>query len=282
MAAIGPGSRSRLQQTKETWAMRRCSFGLFFGLAVLISGTGQAATVVFSASGATAADIQGTVDGVRTALGNLNPNQPQNFPDGRREVNWDGVPDAISDPNPFPGDTFNSGNPGTARGIEFVPTGISTGLEVSASAASGIPPEFGMPDFLTVFSPQKLFRSTGGSTIDTLFFDPSDQVTPATTRGLAVIFTGLPGLADPTMTFYSFTGSILAQESVAITAAAGLSVLGVIFDDPLVARVAIDTGGSAVMDDFIYGEPAPIPLPGGLPLLGLGLATLLALRRRVA
>jgi hypothetical protein len=260
--------------------MRKQIFAAAFGCALLASTAGQAITV-FSDSGATAADIQAAVDGFRDALGTLNGNLPQNFAGGRREVNWDAVPEAISDPNAFPGNTFNSPNPGTARGIEFAPTGASSGLQVSALAASGNP-EFGTPDDFTVFSPEKLFRTVGGTTLDTFFFDPSDQVTPATTTGLGVVFTGLPSALAPTMTFFNLAGAVLAEESVEITDVAGLAFLGLLFDDAAVARVAIDLGDSAVMDDFIYGEPSPIPLPAGLPLLGLALASLVALRRRPA
>ena len=49
-----------------------------------------------------------------------------------------------------------------------------------------------------------------------------------------------------------------------------LSFFGIVFDDPLIARVRITTGESrpgpdddkkdiVMMDDFIYGEPQPLP-----------------------
>jgi hypothetical protein len=50
---------------------------------------------------------------------------------------------------------------------------------------------------------------------------------------------------------------------------ASLSFFGIVFDDPVIARVRITTGDTApdpddggkqdivVMDDFIYGEPEP-------------------------
>lgn len=258
--------------------MRTCAFGLFLGCAVLASGVAQAATVV-SFSGETAADIQGTVDDYRAALGDINPFVPENFAGGRREVNWDGVPDVVSEPTAFPANGFNSGNPGTARGIEFRPSGTSTAVEVSASGTSGVTEEFGNPDGFTVFSPAKLFRSVGGSTSDTLFFDPSDQVTQATTQGLGVVFTGSESDNAPSMTYYDTKGDVLAQESVSITSPGGLAFLGVLFDDAVVARVAIDLGDAAVMDDFIYGEPSPVPLPAGLPLIGVAFAALGLLRR---
>jgi hypothetical protein len=62
----------------------------------------SAAPVVFEASGASPADIQASVDDFRAFLGVLNPNVPGSFPSGRREINWDGVPDAFSAPNNLP------------------------------------------------------------------------------------------------------------------------------------------------------------------------------------
>ena len=69
--------------------------------AVILLGPALAAAapVVFEASGATPDDIKPSVDAFRDALGTLNPNQPGSFPSGRREINWDGVPDAFSAPN---------------------------------------------------------------------------------------------------------------------------------------------------------------------------------------
>src|ERR671911_323863 len=79
-----------------------------------------AAPVVFEASGANAADIQAAVDGFRGFLGALNPNVPGSFPDGRREINWDGVPDAFAAPNNFPANFFNANSP---RGVVFFTPG---------------------------------------------------------------------------------------------------------------------------------------------------------------
>jgi hypothetical protein len=90
------------------------------------------AAATFSASGANPAAIQATVDAFRTPLGTLNPNVIGSFGTGRREINWDGVPDALSAPNNVPANFFNVNSP---RGVIFGTLG--TGFEVSASAASG-------------------------------------------------------------------------------------------------------------------------------------------------
>src|SRR6266849_9681890 len=89
----------------------------------------HAAAITFSASGANPAAIQATVDAFRTSLGTLNPNVIGSFGTGRREINWDGVPDALSAPNNLPADFFNVNSP---RGVVFATAG--SGFEVSGNA----------------------------------------------------------------------------------------------------------------------------------------------------
>src|SRR4051794_22844622 len=111
----------------------RWSGALFIAFVVPSIASAQ----VFSASGPNAAAIQGTVDGFRANLGTLNPNVAGSFGSGRREINWDGVPDAASAPNPFPANFFNVNSP---RGVVFSTPG--SGFQVSATAASGTPVNF--------------------------------------------------------------------------------------------------------------------------------------------
>src|SRR5438067_1256372 len=92
----------------------------------------DASAVTFSASGANPAAIQATVDAYRTSLGTLNANVAGSFATGRREINWDGVPDALAAPNLLPSNFFNVNSP---RGVVFSTPG--SGFEVSANAASG-------------------------------------------------------------------------------------------------------------------------------------------------
>jgi hypothetical protein len=251
---------------------------------------GPSGAVVFSDSGSDAVSITPTVDAFRDALGTLNANAPQNFAGGRREINWDGVPDAFSDPNEFPGDFFNGNVPGRARGIEFSTPG--TGLQVSSTAASGEPVEFGFADNFTVFSPERLFTPLDDTFVGVNFFSPSDQTTPARTRGFGAVFTDVETEGSTFLAFFGAGGNLLAQEFVPVAPDGGLSFLGVTFDDPVIQAVLIQSGTAdfngtsfgpgddVVMDDFIYGEPAPIPVPPALPLLAAGLAALGLVRLR--
>jgi hypothetical protein len=90
------------------------------------------AVTVYSAAGASPAAIQPAVDSFRTLLGTLNPNSSAFFPGGRREINWDGVPDLLAAPNQMPADFFNVNSP---RGVVFSTYG--SGLQVSARGTSG-------------------------------------------------------------------------------------------------------------------------------------------------
>ena len=113
----------------------------FISIAVLLAAAAtpsQAALVTFSASGNNASDIQTTVDNFRTSLGTLNANVAGSFGAGRREINWDGVPDGSSAPNNLAANFFNVNSP---RGVVFSTPG--SGFQVSATAASGTPIEFG-------------------------------------------------------------------------------------------------------------------------------------------
>src|SRR4051812_46651063 len=90
-------------------------------LAIGLSGLAVAASpasalTVFSAAGPTAASIQPSVDNFRASLGTLNANVAGSFGTGRREINWDGVPDAFAAPNLLPANFFNSNSP---RGVVF-------------------------------------------------------------------------------------------------------------------------------------------------------------------
>ena len=69
---------------------------------LLFSNLMSAAPVVRQGGGANAAAAQAIVDQFRTDLAGANNGVGGSFTSGRREVNWDGVPDSFSEPNNFP------------------------------------------------------------------------------------------------------------------------------------------------------------------------------------
>jgi hypothetical protein len=242
-----------------------------------------AAPVVFSAAGPNPASIQATVDAYRAALGQLNPNVAGSFGSGRREINWDGVPAAMSAPNNLAANFFNVNSP---RGVVFTTPG--TGFQVSANAADG-PIEFDnlnpaySAQFQT-FSPQKLFTALGSNILDVNFF-VAGSTTPATVSGFGSVFTDVD-LANTTSIEYFDQNNVSLGTFFAPVANNGLSFLGVSFNaGERISRVRITNGNLVigpsengtttdvvVMDDFIYGEPTNVPEPTTMVLLGTGLA----------
>jgi len=142
------------------------------GIALVTAEFSYAVTVQ-QGSGANAAAIQATVDAFRADLGgSLNPNVASSFATGRREINWDGVPDNLSAPNNLPGNFFNVNSP---RGVLFSTPG--SGFQVSANAVNptNTPVRFGninaqFPGTFTVFSPQRLFTALDSNIVDVNFF----------------------------------------------------------------------------------------------------------------
>src|SRR5205085_3364399 len=107
----------------------------------------------------------------RTALGPLNANVAGSFGSGRREINWDGVPDALSAPNNLPANFFNVTSP---RGVVLSTPG--TGFQVSG-AAGVAPIEFDNIDptysnTFATFSAQRLFTALNSNVVDVNFFVP--------------------------------------------------------------------------------------------------------------
>jgi hypothetical protein len=262
----------------------------FFALAILLGASvtlSHASLITFSASGANATDIQATVDSFRAGLGALNPNVAGSFGTGRREINWDGVPDALSAPNNLPANFFNVNSP---RGVVFSTPG--TGFQVGATAASGTPVEFGninalYPSLFETFSAQRLFTALGSNVVDVNFFIPG-TTTPAFTTGFGAVFSDLDLANTTSIQFFNLANvSIGTLFAPSATGNETLSFVGGLFNaGEQVGHVRITSGNSAlgpneslpatdlvVMDDFIYAEPraiAAVPEPASLGLLLLG------------
>ncbi|KAA1260449.1 hypothetical protein LF1_29890 [Rubripirellula obstinata] len=273
-------------------------------MVVFIGLPNTQAQTVFSEAGATAADVTDTVDGFRTALGTLNPFEPTDFPSGRRQINWDAAPDAVSAPNPFAGNFFNFSSSPRARGIEFSTPG--TGFQLSATEASGVGEYFAninsqYGQVFDAFSPERLFTPLSSNVTEVSFFSPSDQTTPALTNGFGVIFSDVDFADTTSIELFDINDASLGVYFAENYAVNGIenpnqhfSFLGVAYDDPIISSALITTGTDAlggledlsagvdlvVMDDIIFGEPQAVPEPSSTAALLLGLLAAVRRRRR--
>lgn len=252
------------------------------------------AQVVFSSSGSNAAAVQSSIDLFRMALGPLNANVAGSFGSGRREINWDGVPDGSAAPNGLAANFFNVNSP---RGVVFSTPG--TGFQVSATAASGTPVNFGninasYTSMFAPFSAQRLFTPIGSNITDVSFFVPG-STTAATTSAFGVVFSDIDLAATTSLQFFDpLNNSLGIFNALNFTGNQTFSFLGVQFiNGERVSRVRIttgsqiltagsNTGDAVVMDDFIYAEPmvSVVPEPGTAVLLAFGMLSIGALQRR--
>jgi len=240
-------------------------------LALMRPAISFAAPNVFEAAGSAPADIQLAIAEFRSFLGGDDNKVGGSFPEGRREINWDGVPDRFAAPNNLPANFFNQNSP---RGVVFFTPG--SGFQVSGK--EGVAPiEFDnlRPDAsskLAAFSSPRLFTALGSPITEILFFVPG-TAQAATTKGFGSVFTDVD-LGDSTkIEYYDVNGKLLFSGFV--PPAKGnetFSFLGVGFDageEVFLVRITsgdVELGGDnrggrdlVVMDDFIYGEPQPLP-----------------------
>ena len=241
---------------------------------------------VFQAAGPNAASIQSTVDAYRLALGDLNGNAAGPLVAGRRQIDWDGgggVDTTTAPVTPF--NVFLN-----TRGAQFTTPGIGLSqAPPSGGPQGGLAVLFGNASYgneFATFSPLRLFTPVGSNITEALFFIPGSQgAARATVRGFGAVFTDVdepdgsgPGKkhgnrgASTLMEFFDINGQLLFSSFVpASPGSKGLSFLGIKFEDARIATVRITTGDSApgpdddekhdivMMDDFIYGEPQPLP-----------------------
>lgn len=280
--------------------LSRAALRALAAVSLLAVARPASAQIVRTAAGPTAADITTARDLFRVDLGGGTvAGANGSFGGVRREINWDGVPDALSAPNLLPPNFFNVNSP---RGVVFATPG--TGFQVSANA--GITPvAFGnidpsYPSTFGIFSAQRLFTALGSNIVDVNFF-LAGTTTAALTRGFGAVFTDVDLANTTSLSFFDANNvSLGTWFAPALVGSQSFSFLGVSFTDAIVSRVRITSGNAAlgagitdqngntrdlvVMDDFIYGEPtaaAVVPEPATVLLTGAGLALLgLATRRR--
>jgi len=224
-----------------------------------------------------AADVAGltpTVSAFRSLLGE--PDNRSNPPAGagRREISFDGTPDAQSAPNLLPRDFFNTNVP---RGAVFV----SKNNKFQVSADADNPTNTGVrfsningqyDDIFATFSAEKLFTPIGTNVMGIRFFVPG-TTTAATVKGFGAVFTDVDRGGTTKLEFLDRSGKVIFETFAprGAQASKSLSFVGVMTNADI-REVRITAGNAplsnknldgekfdlVVMDDFLYAEPTAI------------------------
>jgi hypothetical protein len=264
---------------------------IVLGLSLLVPAAAAASPIQFTAAGATAGDIQATVQAFRDAIGGVNNGNTAGAQGaGRREINWDGGGSLLTAEGDTPFTNFQS------RGSIFTTPG-SGFLQATADQPDGLADRFMQPDYATEFerfSEARLFVPEDSNITDGFFSVPgSNGALPAVVRAFGAVFSDVDIANATTIQFFDFN-DVLLWTLAAPVSDGGVSFAGVRFTAEGVARVRITTGNAAIgatdegvtdvvaMDDFIFAEPTPVPEPATILLTGLGLVGVCgrAVRRR--
>lgn len=261
---------------------------------MVLAPAASAAFVTFESSAANAAGITATRDAFRTAVGGgAVAGANGSFGGLRREINWDGVPDARSDPNALPSNFFNVNSP---RGVELSTPG--TGFLVSANAGLPTPTLFGFANDFQAFSARRLFTAVGSNITDVRFFVPG-TTTVASTNAFGAIFVDVEVAGLTKIEFFNEADLLIFSRDALTAGNQGLSFVGAVANaGERIGRVRLTSGLNTivangqlgnpnddvvVMDDFLYAEPLQrnsVPEPSSLALFALALVACAALLRQ--
>jgi hypothetical protein len=217
-------------------------------------------------------DSTSTAEGLstfRSALGAVLNTAPGAI-GGRREVNWDGVPAALTNNDDFPGNFFAAADPalpnGRKRGITFLNS--LNGFLISDNDFAFIDESYA--DEFESFSRKKLFMSNYSNFTEVQFKVPGTN-TKAYVEGFGVIFTDVEtGNAANIELFDENNESLGVYMAHPQTGKGKFSFIGVKIPGYKISKVVIKSGevplgdkdisaggmyDLVVMDDFLYDEP---------------------------
>lgn len=212
--------------------------------------------------------IQDEIDAFRHLLGDQ-LNTTIGVTGGRREINWDGVPDAMIGKD-LPLDFFNPTAPGSSeslqRGLAYAAAGqfrVSDNnfIDINSNAAG----EF------KAFSGKKTFANISSNAWEIEVEKPGQHI-PASIRGFGVVFSDIDLANSTSLEFFDGNKSIGKFFAPPHDAVSSFSFLGVYFNttdritrirvqhDGVLADGQKDITGNGtrdlvVLDDLLYSEP---------------------------
>jgi hypothetical protein len=221
----------------------------------------QPQLTVYKATG----DISARLNEFKNALGNLNTTP--GAVGGRREINWDGVPDSLLN-KALPLNFFNTVGEGVAssrqRGLVYDDGEFQVSATNFSHINSEAATEFGS------FSGNKSFANVSNFEWP-VGFQVAGQTTPASVKAFGMVFADVDTEGSVSLEFFDGQKSLGKFFAPAHEAGSGFSFLGVRFDNQKITKVRvshqgkladgqkdISQGGPAdliVIDDVIYSEP---------------------------
>ena len=222
----------------------------------------------FSAFG----DIKSDVDAFRDLLGDNNINYLGSKPEGRREINWDVIPDSLAIPNSFTGTYFNDRAYHQARGAEFSTPGSRLMICADSDNPTGTAPSFAnfnvtYTSMFPTYSGERMISPQASNIIEVRFYIPGTS-TPAVVKGVGAVFIDVDRAETSSISLFDQDNNSLGTYYVPVMKE-GQAFLGLLFETPMIHRARITLGNTAlgpddkgnkdisVLDDFIFSEPQP-------------------------
>lgn len=188
---------------------------------------------------------------------------------GRREINWDGVPDQLLGTT-LPQDFFNptgaGANISNQRGFTYAAVGS---VQVSKTNFAELNPEAAAE--FSAFSGNKTFANVSANDWEVGFEVPGQDI-PASVRGFGAVFSDVDASNTTSLEFFNGSKSLGHYYVPAKTAGSNFSFLGIYFKDTeKITRVRVRHEGVisdgqkdisangpkdlVAMDDILYSEP---------------------------
>jgi hypothetical protein len=220
------------------------------------------APVVIAGTG----DINPMLDEFRSLLGGQLNTTP-GATEGRREINWDGVPDHMLDQK-LPEDFFNPTAPeapvANQRGLRYSANG---NFQVSKTNFAAVNPE--AAGEFNSFSGTKSFANVSASQWDVEFQVPG-KLRAASVKGFGIVFSDVDVANSTSLEFFTENKS-LGKFYVPAKNGSNFSFLGVYFKNEKVTRIHVQHDGEldkgqkdisadgpfdlVTLDNFLYSEP---------------------------
>ena len=236
---------------------------LLFGVFAACKKENNDNVIVISAAG----DITARVNEFRQLLGDK-LNAAPGATGGRREINWDGVPDDLLG-KPLPANFLNNTEPGAPESQQRGLIYEGDTFEVSKTDFSEINPD--ASGEFTAFSGTKTFTNISDNLWGIGFEVPGEDET-ATVKGFGIVFTDVDVANNTSLEFFDGNKSLGRFFAPVQQPGSKHSFLGVYFKDQRITKVQVQHGNGllnkgekdisaggatdlVILDDFMYDEP---------------------------